>query len=130
MFMEIAQVVSKRSTCNRKHVGAVLIKDNRVIAIGYNGVLPGTNPDEGIDAEGNSKTVHAEANIIAFCAKHGISTQGAELYITLSPCVKCSELIMQAGIKTVCYLEPYRNDEGIQLIRKNNNPIMIYKHLI
>ncbi len=121
MFIELLQTISKRSSCPRKQVGAILVKENRVIAMGYNGVLPGVDPIDGIDPiTGASKTVHAEANIIAFCAKHGIATEGSELYITLSPCVKCSELITQAGIVKVNYIEPYRDISGLEILRKQN----------
>ena len=119
MFAEIAKIVSKRSTCPKKQVGSVLTRDGRIIAIGYNGVLPGINPMEGYDPKtGETKTVHAEANIIAFCAKNGIPTDGAELWVTLSPCIKCAELIIQAGIREVIFLEIYRDDTPLDLLIK------------
>lgn len=120
MFMEIAQVVSKRSTCSRKQVGCVLVKDNRVVCIGYNGVLPNMPEEMGLDEEGHSHTVHAEANVIAFCAKNGIPTDGCILYTTLSPCEKCAELLIQAGIIEVFFGEYYRNTTGIELLLTNN----------
>ena len=120
MFKEIAQVVSKRSTCSRKQVGCVLVKENRIVSIGYNGVLPNMPEEMGIDEEGNSHTVHAEANVISFCAKHGIPTEGTTLFTTLSPCEKCAELIIQAGIKEVYFMEYYRNMQGINLLLMNN----------
>lgn len=120
MFIEIGQVVSKRSTCSRKKVGCVLVLDNRVIAIGYNGVLPNTPEEKGLDEEGNSHTVHAEANVIAFCAKNGIPTNGCKMYVTLQPCEKCAELIIQAGVIEVNYLEEYRCSKGLQLLIDNN----------
>ena len=119
MFMQIADTVSKRSECTRKHVGAVLTLSNRIIAIGYNGVLPNTPPEEGLDSDGNSKTIHAEANIIAFCARHGIPTEGTTIYVTLQPCMKCAELLVQAGIKNVFYSEDYRCTDGLILLRRN-----------
>lgn len=120
MFIEIAQVVSKRSTCSRKRVGCVLVLDNRVIAIGYNGVLPNMPEEMGLDEQGNSHTVHAEANVIAFCAKNGIPTNNCKMYVTLQPCEKCAELIIQAGVIEVNYLEEYRCDKGLQLLNNNN----------
>lgn len=117
MFAEIAKIVSKRSTCPKKQVGSVLTRDGRIIAIGYNGVLPGIDPMEGYDPKtGETKTVHAEANIIAFCAKNGIPTDGAELWVTLSPCMKCAELIVQAGITEVMFLEFYRDTNSLKLL--------------
>lgn len=118
LFIQSAILASQRSTCSRRQVGCVLVKDKRIIAMGYNGVLPGVDPKEGLDEEGNSKTVHAETNVIAYCAKQGIATDGCSMYITLSPCIKCAEIIIQAGIKEVFYLEGYRNSEGLELLDK------------
>jgi len=120
MFMNIAKEVSRRSSCSRKHVGAALILDNRIISIGYNGVLPGRPKSEGLDSDGVSHTVHAEANIIAFCARNGIATLDSILYVTLSPCDKCAELIKQAGIKKVVFSELYRDTRGIEILTENN----------
>jgi len=118
MFIEIIEILSQRSTCERKKVGALLTKSNRIIATGYNGTLPLIDPNYGIDKDGNSRTVHAEANIISFCARNGVKTNNTRLYITLSPCEKCAELIVQAGIKEVYYLESYRDKTGIMILTK------------
>jgi dCMP deaminase len=118
LFNDIVYLVSLRSTCPKKKVGAILIKDNRIIAMGYNGVLPNMDHSKGIDEDGITHTVHAEANIIAFCAKEGIPTKGTTLMTTLSPCEKCAELIIQSGIKEVIFLEQYRIDTAEML--KNN----------
>lgn len=127
MFKEIVLVVSRRSSCLKKQVGALLLKDNRIIAIGYNGVLPHEDPETGFDQINNeTHTVHAEANIIAFCAKNGIATGGCTLWVTLSPCEKCAELIIQAGIKEVVYLENYRDYTGISKLMKNDIKISYY----
>lgn len=127
MFKEIVLTVSKRSSCLKKQVGALLLKDNRVIAIGYNGVLPNETPEKGLDTiTGETHTVHAEANIIAYCAKNGISTNGCTLWVTLSPCEKCAELVIQSGIKRVVYLERYRDTIGIQMMRNNDIDIINY----
>ena len=126
MFMDIAKTVSKRSTCTRKQVGCVLVLENRVIAIGYNGVLPGMPPELGSDENGISHTVHAEANVIAFCAKFGIPTMNCSMYVTLQPCEKCAELIVQSGVKEVIYLEDYRCDIGIKLLENNNIKVSKY----
>lgn len=115
-YKEAALLISRRSSCLKRPVGAILLIDNRIIAQGYNGVLPGVDPLEGIDEDGITHTVHAEANIIAFCAKHGISTNGATIYITLSPCEKCAELIVQSGIMKVFYIEEYRDLTGIDIL--------------
>lgn len=115
LFAGMVKLVSQRSTCPKKQVGSVLIKDGRVIAISYNGVLPGEDPMVGYNEEtGETATVHAEANLIAFCAKNGISTDECELWVTMTPCVKCAELIIQAGIQRVVCLEAYRDPKGAE----------------
>lgn len=119
-FLEVAKLTSRRSTCPKKSVGAVLVRDGRIIATGYNGVLPNMPHDLGMDSFGNTHTVHAESNIIAFCAKEGISTKGATLYVTLSPCEKCAELIVQAGITKVFYVEQYRDNTGLLILKSQN----------
>ncbi len=126
--MKIAEVVLLRSSCLKKQVGCVLVKDNRVIAMGYNGVLPGDNPEKGIDSKGITHTVHAEANVIAFCAKNGIPTEGCILYTTLSPCENCAELIIQAGIKRVVYLENYREKTGIDFLLKHEVQVICHQY--
>ena len=132
-FLKMALLVSEHSTCIRKKVGAVLVKDNRVISMGYNGVLPNEEhcEDKFKDYEDNhdfytlhnkfsrSNEVHAEQNCIAYAAKHGIGTNGATLYVTTSPCNDCAKLIVASGIKKVVYLEFYdREPEGVDLLSK------------
>lgn len=126
-YMEMAKLTSYRSTCPKKAVGAILVKDGRVIATGYNGVLSGELHSKGIDSQGITHTVHAEANIISFCAKEGISTNEAILYTTLSPCEKCAELIIQSGIKEVVYLEPYRDVTGTFKLKNNRVKVQDYE---
>lgn len=120
MFIDIAKTVAKRSTCKRKQVGCLLVRDNRVVAMGYNGVLPGIPDEMGLDKNGNSRTVHAEANAIAFCARNGIKTDNCTLYCTLQPCEKCAELIIQAGITKVYYIDEYRDKTGLEILKLNN----------
>jgi dCMP deaminase len=124
--MQIAHVVAQRGTCSRARVGAVISRDGRVLATGYNGPPSGlphcTDPsgctDEQRVAEGGcSRSVHAEANCIAFAARHGIATEGANLYTTHLPCLKCAELIVNAGIKSVYYSMDYRIKDGEVLLR-------------
>lgn len=132
MLMEIAYVVSKRSTCNRLHVGAVLAKDGRILSIGYNGPVSGaphcdhqmpetrllTVMSEHID-QGCQKAVHAEANAIAFAAKEGICIGASTLFVTHQPCLKCAQLIINAGIVMVTYDQPYRLIDGLVLLQDN-----------
>jgi dCMP deaminase len=127
--MEVAKLTSLRSTCPKKHVGAVLLLDNRIIATGYNGVLPNYDHNKSMDENGVTHTVHAEANLIGFCAKNGIKTDGAVLYVTLSPCEKCAELLIQSGIKTVVYLEEYRDITGLYKLNNNEVEVLDYNSL-
>ena len=119
-LMNIASVVALRGTCPRAKVGAVLAKEGRVISTGYNGSPSGTDHCIDthciLDKEGRcTRTIHAELNCICFAAKYGISTQGASLYTTHSPCRECAKAIINAGIKEVFYLKEY-TPNGIRLL--------------
>jgi dCMP deaminase len=126
MHKQILETVAKRSTCTRAHVGAALIvKDGRIISMGYAGSPSGTPHciDAGCvrgDDGGCIRTIHAEANAIAFAAKGGISTDGCVMYTTISPCYNCAKLIINSGITAVYYLEEYRKTEGIYLLHDSN----------
>jgi len=130
MFMRIAGIVSERSTCSRLKVGAVLVKDSRIIATGYNGAPKGLpHCDEvGCEIENGAciRTSHAEANVIAFAARNGISTEGSTLYSTHMPCYACSKLIVNAGIKLVIYGTAYRLKTGAELLDKCGVPAKLY----
>jgi dCMP deaminase len=111
LFMGVAELFAKRSTCLRAKVGAVAVRDNRIVATGYNGAPQGfphctehtCNPDNPCE-----ETIHAEANLIAFSARAGISLEGTTLYCTHAPCKNCSRLILQSGIAEIVYKNPYR----------------------
>ena len=120
LHMEEAILQSRRSQCPRKHVGAVAIRDGRIIASGYNGVLPGVNSKMGMNEHGESTTVHAEANLIAYAAKMGIPLKGSSLYTTLEPCRKCAELLLQVGFSEVIFLDFYRKHDGLRLLANSN----------
>lgn len=122
-FMAQAVLLSLRSTCTRLEVGATLVKDRRIIAGGYNGAVSGDNHciDHGCYVvDGHCiRTIHAEMNALLQCAKLGISTEGAEIYVTHFPCLHCTKAILQAGIKKIYYLHDYHNDPyAIELIQK------------
>jgi dCMP deaminase len=170
--METAKIWANESYCKRMKVGAVLAKDGRILATGYNGTIHGAEnicecyekfesakeAEEALktknsikcpDCKGsgdislrgtpyyepcfkcdgagilrhidktNEFTVHAEQNVIAFCAKNGIPTKDTVLYITLSPCKNCAKLIIQAGIKEIVYSEDYRDSDGIDFLSQN-----------
>lgn len=110
VYMATAEIFSLRTTCGRLNVGAVAVRDNRIIATGYNGPLL-TKGDGKCTCPLNKtciEAIHAEANLIAFAARSGISLESSTLFITHFPCRKCQELIVQSGIAAICYRENYR----------------------
>jgi len=118
-YLRIAREWGRLSHCNRKQVGAVIVKDRMIISDGYNGTPSGfENPCE--DEEGYTKwyVLHAEANAILKVAGSTQSCKDATLYITLSPCKECSKLIYQAGIKRVVYQTGYKDDSGLKFLEK------------
>lgn len=130
----MAELFAKRSTCGRLNVGCVITRNGRIVASGYNGPLKSTFP--GLPNEFKTcmcntdkpctKSIHAEANAIAFSARNGIALEGTTMYCTHSPCVKCAELIIQAGIDAVVFKEVFRDDLGIQLLTANKVNTMLY----
>tara|TARA_Y100000816_G_scaffold207006_1_gene152911 strand:- start:133 stop:561 length:429 start_codon:yes stop_codon:yes gene_type:complete len=127
-FMNIAREVATRSTCSRKHVGAVIVRDKTILSTGYNGSIKGLPhcDDAGCDmVDGHCvRTSHAEANAIVQAAKNGVGIDQSKIYVTASPCYDCFKLIANAGIKTIYYEEFYRDQRiidrskevGIQLV--------------
>lgn len=133
IYMELAVNLAKRSHCIKRHVGAVLTKDTRIISIGYNGPPAGTHncddewPEAGCprDSKGGcSLAIHAEQNAILYAVKNKTSVEGATLYVTLSPCLACSRIIYSMGIKKVIFLNSYAaykgiaEDEGVEFLNR------------
>ena len=128
--MSIAHIVSERATCTRAKIGAVIAKDKNIIATGYNGSPAGhphctevgcliyvsRNPD-GEEEENCFRTIHAEINAIAQAAKHGVSIDGADIYVTASPCYHCMKTIMNTGIRRVFYAKPYKIHRIADLVK-------------
>ena len=115
----IAQLVARRSTCLRLSVGAVLAQEGRIVSMGYNGApagMPHCEPETCGPDDVCIRTVHAEANTIAFAAKNGIKTQGTTLYTTHSPCMNCAKLIINSGIRRVMFWEEFRDLEPLNLL--------------
>ena len=122
-FMLQAVLLSLRSTCERLSVGAILVRDKRVIAGGYNGAVSGD--DHCIDVgcyvvDGHClRTIHAEMNAVLQCSKFGIPTDGAEIYVTDFPCLQCTKSLLQAGINKIYYMRNYHNDDyAIRLLKR------------
>lgn len=133
IFMELAVNLAKRSHCIKRHVGAVLTKDTRIISIGYNGPPAATHncdeewPEQGCprDSKGGcSLAIHAEQNAILYAVKNNASVKGGTLYVTLSPCLACSRIIYTMGIERIVYLNSYaeykgiESDEGVDFLNK------------
>lgn len=113
-FMYQAEIISLRATCERLKVGAVIVRENRIVSSGYNGSVSDSTHciDEGCKVVNNHcvRTVHAEANAILQCAKFGVPMQNTTLYVTHFPCLQCTKQIIQAGVKRIYYKADYRND--------------------
>ena len=121
-FMLQAVLLSLRSTCTRLSVGAILVRDQRMIAGGYNGSVSGDKHciDDGCYmVDGHClRTIHAEMNAVLQCTKFGIPTDGAELYVTDFPCLQCTKMLLQAGVKKIHYLRNYNNDSyALELLK-------------
>ena len=109
-FMSIAFLIASRSNCNRLHVGCVLVKDTRIISVGYNGFLSKV-PHKSYVRDGHEMaTVHSEQNAISDCAKRGVNCADATAYITHYPCINCFKILIASGIKNILYHDDYRND--------------------
>ena len=127
-YMKTARIFAELSTSKRKQVGAVVVKDNRIISIGYNGMPSGwanecevvsyTDFTGTVVTKTKAEVLHAESNAIAKLAKSTESGDGASMFITCSPCIECAKMIFQSGIKEVFYNEDYRDDRGIIFLNK------------
>lgn len=125
-FMSIALLASCRSPCERLHVGSVIVKNNRIISMGYNGYIPGAPHTSRIVDNHEQSIIHSEVNAITDCAKRGVSLEDSSIYITHYPCIHCFRSIAACNIKLVYYLNDYKNDpivhelacdSGIQLCK-------------
>lgn len=118
VFINIAKETSTLSHCVRSKVGAILVKDGNIISMSYNGTPSGMDNCCEKDNTTLPYVIHAEMGAILKAAKTGNSVDGSTLYLTLSPCLDCSKLILQSGIKKVVYLTNYRNLEGVEFLKQ------------
>ena len=126
-FMDTAERFSALSTAERLKVGAIIVKDGRIISIGYNGMPAGwDNVCEDDDFKTKPEVIHAEANAIAKLASSHESGCNAYMYVTHAPCIECAKLISTSGISRVYYKTKYRNEDGLEFLRKCN--VEIIKH--
>ncbi|MGL4411494.1 MAG: deoxycytidylate deaminase [Bacteroidales bacterium] len=118
-YLRMALIWAENSYCNRRKVGALIVKDKMIISDGYNGTPSGfDNVCEDITGKTYPFVLHAEANAITKIARSNNSSEGATLYVTAAPCIECSKLIIQAGIKRVVYAEEYRFEDGLNLLKQ------------
>ena len=118
-YLRMARIWAENSYCQRRKVGALVVKDKMIISDGYNGTPSGF---ENVCEDDNNLTkpyvLHAEANAITKLARSSNNSDGATLYVTASPCIECAKLIIQAGIRRVVYCEQYRKEEGLELLQR------------
>ena len=129
-FLEMTHIIAKRSTCKRRKIGAILVRDKRILATGYNGAPKGMphcldvgclrderNIKSGTELE-NCRAVHAEMNVVIQSAIHGVTTEGSTLYVNAYPCKICARIITNAGISRVVTIGKYSDEEGVEQLRK------------
>ncbi|MBU5439240.1 cytidine/deoxycytidylate deaminase family protein [Tissierella sp. MSJ-40] len=125
-FMQIAEIVATRSTCDRAEVGCLIVNDDhRIVSSGYNGSISGNDHCDDVGhtiRDGHCiATIHAEINALVYCAKEGIAVKNCTVYVTHFPCLNCTKALIQAGIKQIYYKNDYRIDDyAVELLRKNN----------
>ena len=125
-FLSTAVLASCRSPCKRLQVGSVIVKDNRVISMGYNGYISGAPHVSRIENDHEQSIVHSEINAITYCAKRGVSLDKSVIYITHYPCINCFRAIAACGIKEIYYIEDYNNNHIIESLA-NDSSIKIHK---
>jgi dCMP deaminase len=144
-YFDVAERVAQLSQAQRLKVGAVIVKDDRILSYGYNGTPAGFDNvcelhiPEQVDIDSRTiieahtvtkpEVIHAEMNAIAKVAKHGDSCEGASIFITHAPCVECAKMILQSGIDSVYYLKEYRSTAGIDLLKKSPNSIFLMRQI-
>ena len=128
-YLEMAKVWARNSYCTRRKVGAIIVKDKMIISDGFKGTPSGfENICEDEDGKTKPYVLHAEANAISKVAKSGNNSAGATLYVTDAPCMECSKLIIQAGIKRVVYMIEYRVRDGIELLERAGIEVTKYDY--
>ena len=123
-FMSIALLASCRSPCERLHVGSVIVKDNRLISMGYNGFICGAPHISRVQNDHEQSIIHSEINAITDCAKRGASLNDAKIYVTHYPCINCFRTIAASNIKEIVYLNDYKNDAIISLLAQDAGILM------
>ena len=123
-FMSIALLASQRSPCKRLNVGSVIVKDGRLISMGYNGFIPGAPHISRVKDNHEQSIIHSEINAITDCAKRGTSLSGAKIYVTHYPCINCFRTIAASNIKEIVYLNDYNNDAIVAQLATDSGVII------
>jgi dCMP deaminase len=124
-FKDLVNLTATRSSCERLQVGCIFVKENRIIAQGYNGYIAGCQHKMIMKDNHNIATIHAEQNTITDCAKRGVSSDGCTAYITHYPCYNCMKLMVSCGINSIKYINDYNNDELVcELANEKNIEIL------
>jgi len=124
-FKQLVEITSTRSSCERLHVGCLFVKDNRIIAQGYNGYITGCAHKMVLKDNHNIGTIHAEQNAITDCAKRGVSCNECTAYVSHYPCYNCMKLLVSSGIKEIKYINDYKNDALVAELAKEVNIAII-----
>tara|TARA_B100000900_G_C20576056_1_gene715361 strand:+ start:344 stop:757 length:414 start_codon:yes stop_codon:yes gene_type:complete len=120
-FKDLVNLTATRSSCDRLNVGCIFVKENRIIAQGYNGYIAGCEHKMIMRDNHNISTIHAEQNTITDCAKRGVSSDGCTAYITHYPCYNCMKLMVSCGINSIKYINDYKNDELVSKLANEKN---------
>ena len=120
-FKDLVNLTASRSSCDRLNVGCIFVKENRIIAQGYNGYISGCEHKMVMRDNHNIATIHAEQNTITDCAKRGVSSDGCTAYITHYPCYNCMKLMVSCGIISIKYINDYKNDELVYKLAYEKN---------
>ena len=123
-FMSIALLASQRSPCKRLNVGSVIVKDSRLISMGYNGFIPGAPHISRVKDNHEQSIIHSEVNALSDCAKRGTSLSCAKIYVTHYPCINCFRSIAACGIKEIIYLNDYKNDPIVEQLAADSSIII------
>lgn len=123
-FKDLVNLTASRSSCERLQVGCIFVKDNRIIAQGYNGYIAGCEHKMIMKDNHNIATIHAEQNTISDCAKRGVSSNECTAYITHYPCYNCMKLMVSSGINSIKYINDYKNDELVDNLAKEKGIII------
>ena len=123
-FKDLVNLTASRSSCERLNVGCIFVKENRIVAQGYNGYISGCEHNMVLRDNHNIATIHAEQNAITDCAKRGVSSDGCVAYITHYPCYNCMKLMVSSGINSIKYINDYKNDEMVCKLANEKNIVI------